>query len=342
MRIPTGGRPVEELGEFDLIEQLGRVLSPKAGSPVTLGIGDDAALWQPRPGRQQVATTDLLVEYVDFRLEWLEWEDLGYKALAVNLSDLAAMGAWPRLALVSLGLRGIERDREIIELYRGMDELARRERVDIAGGDVSKSDTVFISVTAIGDVPLNQRVLTRSGAHVGDVLAVTGPLGLAAAGLRVMQQSIPWVDGSPAMRRAQLRPVPRLREGRLLARLGASAAMDLSDGLLGDLPKLCAASDVSALVDAVRLPIPSAVRWAFPDWLDLALRGGEDFELLFTAPRDVYVKIERAFPRRGLRPPVRIGEIVPRGSDGPEVLLKQPSGVTEAAMPGAFTHFGTG
>lgn len=340
MRIPTGGRPIEELGEFELIEQLGQALGSRPGSPVTLGIGDDAAVWQPRPGRAQVATTDVLVEYQDFQLPWLEWEDLGYKALAINLSDLAAMGAWPRLALVSLGLRGNERDREIIELYRGMEELALREGVDIAGGDLSKSDTVFLSVTAIGDVPVNQRLLRRSGAHVGDVLAVTGPLGLAAAGLRVLQQGIPWVEGSPAMRRALLRPTPRLREGRLLARLGASAAMDLSDGLLGDLPKLCAASDVSAKIDVVRLPIPSAIRWAFPDWLDLALRGGEDFELLFTAPREVYVKIERAFQRKGLHPPARIGEIVPPGSDGPEVLLKQPSGVTEAAMPGAFTHFG--
>ena len=340
MRIPTGGTPIEELGEFDLIQQLDRAISPKEWSPVTLGIGDDAAVWRPRPGRSLVATTDVLVENVDFKREWLEWEDLGYKALVVNLSDIAAMGAWPRIALVTLGLRGTERDREMIQLYQGMDELARRCRVDVVGGDVSKSATIFISVTAIGDVPVHQQVLTRSGARVGDVLAVTGSLGLAAAGLRVLRQELGWIDGVPAMRQAQLRPAPRLREGRLLARLGASAAIDLSDGLLGDLPKLCEASDVSATVDVVRLPVPSSIRWSFPDWLDLALRGGEDFELLFTAPKDVYYRIERLFQRVGLRAPVRIGEIAPPGVNGPEVLLRQPSGLTEPALPGAFTHFG--
>ena len=340
MSVATGGTPIDELGEFDLIEQIGRVVHTGRGSGVSLGIGDDAAVWAPRPNRVQLASTDVIVQGYDFQRRWATYEEIGYKALAVNLSDMGAMGATPRIALVTLGMRGGERDSEIIRLYEGMEELARRYRLEIAGGDVTRAQSMFVSVTVIGDALAGRPLLSRHRAEVGDVLAVTGPLGLAAAGLRVFEQDLEWVDGSPAMKRALLKPVPRVTEGRLLAWAGAHAAIDLSDGLLGDLPKICVASGVSAEVDVVRLPVPSAIRWAFPDWLDLATRGGEDFELLFTAPPEVFERATRAYQRIGLRPPVRIGQITEAGADGPQVMLRQPSGKREPAEAGAFVHFG--
>lgn len=340
MSVATGGTPVDELGEFKLIEQLSRVVPAVGGSAVAVGIGDDAAVWRPRPGRVQVASTDVIVQGYDFRQRWFSYREIGHKALAVNLSDFGAMGATPRLALVTIGLRGSERDQDIVQLYDGMSELARRYKIEIAGGDVTRANAIFINITVIGDAPAGRPLLLRGGARVGDVLGVTGPLGLAAAGLRVFEQELNWLDGSPAMKRRFLTPEPRVVEGRMLARAGAHAAIDLSDGLLGDLPKLCAASQVSAIVDVVRLPVPSAVRWAFPDWLDLATRGGEDFELLFAAPPEAWSRIERAFRRVSLPLPVRVGEIVAAGEDGPQVTLRQPSGQLEPVEAGAFVHFG--
>jgi thiamine-monophosphate kinase len=183
-------------------------------------------------------------------------------------------------------------------------------------------------------------MLKRSAAQVGDVVAVTGPLGLAAAGLRTYQHDLRTLDGRPTMRDRFDRPVPRLREGRLLLRCGVRAAIDLSDGLYGDLPKICAASNVSALVDAVKIPIPSAIRWAFTDWFDLAVRGGEDYELLFTASPAVFHRACVAFRRLGLAEPIRIGTIEQPDADGPELKLRNPTGRIEIVEPGGFAHFG--
>jgi thiamine-monophosphate kinase len=183
-------------------------------------------------------------------------------------------------------------------------------------------------------------LLKRSAAQVGDIIAVTGPLGLAAAGLRTYEFDLRTLDGRPAMRAHFDRPVPRVREGRVLLRSGVRAAIDISDGLYGDLPKICAASNVSALVDAVKVPVPSSVRWAFTDWFDLAVRGGEDYELLFTANPTVFHRACRAFRRLGMPEPIRIGTIEEPGVDGPELKLRKPNGLIEVVEPGGFVHFG--
>jgi thiamine-monophosphate kinase len=289
-----------------------------------------------------VVTTDMLVENVDFRVAWIDFRDLGYKALAVNLSDIAAMGAVPRIALVSLGLRGDERDREVIEFYQGMNALAREYRTVIAGGDFSDSPQgIVISLTLIGESSWpGAPLLTRSAAKAGDLIAVTGPLGLAAAGLRTYQHDLAELDGAPAMRARFNRPTPRVKEGRLLLRAGVRAAIDISDGLFGDLPKLCEASRVSALVDATTIPVPSAVRWAFTDWFDLATRGGEDFELLFTASPAIFDRVSRNFRRARLEEPLSIGVIQAAGDDGPELKLRKQNGLIETVEPGGFVHFG--
>ena len=341
MAMPSSGTAIREVGEFPLIEMLERVVRDRSGGRVPLGIGDDAAVWTPRTGRRVVVTTDLMVEHVHFRLDWVDWETLGHKALAVNLSDIAAMGARPAVAVVGLGLHGYEKDREVADLYRGMDRLGARHGLTIVGGDVSSSPAALvIAVTVLGEAPRSGPLMTRAAARPGDVVAVTGPLGLAAAGLRVLERQLLTLDGEPVMREAFNRPEPRVREGRLLRRLGVCAAMDLSDGLLGDLPKICSASGVSAVIDMLRVPIPNAIRWAFDDWFDMAMRGGEDYELLFTAPAPVFSRAILAFRRVGLRAPIAIGEIVEAGPDGPSLRVRGASGRVRDIAPGAFSHFG--
>lgn len=343
MRVPSGGRLVSDVGEFPLIDIIDAVVGGSNPPRLRLGIGDDAAVWTPRPGHELVITTDVLLQGVHFRLEWIEeWQSLGHKALAVNLSDIAAMGATPKLAVVGIGVQGSQRDREIADLFRGMQALARRSGVVLAGGDVTSSASgLVLSVTVVGEHSARGRpLMTRAEARPGDLIGVTGPLGMAAAGLRVLHWQHLTMDGSPAMRQAYHWPQPRLREGQILRRAGVRAAMDLSDGLLGDLPKICEASHVSAIIDASRLPIPNAIRWSFPDWFDLALRGGDDYELLFAAPRPVFERAAEALARAGLRRPRCIGEIVAAGADGPEVRMREATGKVTDVAPGAFSHFG--
>lgn len=343
MRVAASGRLVREVGEFALIDQIARIASGAAPRRLKIGISDDAAAWRPLAGHDVVITTDVLMERVHFRLDWTDWASLGYKALAVNLSDIAAMGARPRLAFIDLGLRGSERDQEVLDFYRSARRLGQRFGLVIAGGDTSRAPNgVVIAVTVVGDVPRDGRpLLTRAAARPGDVIAVTGPLGLAAAGLRVLERGLKTLDGSPAMQAAYHRPQPRVWEGLLLRRCGVRAAMDLSDGLLGDLPKICERSGVSAIIETYRLPVPNAIKWGFPDWRDLALRGGEDYELLFTAPPQVFERVCHVFRRARLRPPVSIGQVVEAGAEGPQVKLRDLLGKLEVVAPGGYTHFKT-
>src|ERR671910_1575045 len=326
----TDERRVRDVGEFGLIELLAASLPAEVqiATSLRVGIGDDAAVWQPFPGEDVVVTTDSLVEDVHFRRDWTDWESLGHKALAVNVSDLAAMGAIPKIAVISLGLDGEERIGDLQALYSGLGALARRLRMTIAGGDIVRSPQgLILHVTAIGETS-GQRVLTRSGANVGDLIGVTRTLGASAAGLRLLG-----LDPRDARRRAatanllieaHLRPEPRVALGAALLELGATSAMDLSDGLLGDLPKILAASGVDARLDEETIPVAAAVRALFPDeWLDLALRGGEDYELLFTAPRRTWDAINGAVREAGGTVTV-IGEVLARGSGPPSIELVGP------------------
>ena len=341
----TDDRRVRDVGEFGLIELLAASLPAevRTATDLRLGIGDDAAVWQPTPGEQIVVTTDSLVESVHFRRDWTDWESLGHKTLAVNVSDLAAMGATPKLAVISLGLDGGERIDDLQALYSGLGVLARRVGMTIAGGDIVRSPRgLILHVTAIGETR-GQRVLTRSGANAGDLIGVTGTLGASAAGLGLLG-----LDADDARRRAatadqligaHLRPEPRVALGAALLELGATSAMDLSDGLLGDLPKILAASGVDARLDEETIPVAAAVRALFPDdWVDLALRGGEDYELLFTAPRRSWDAIERAAREAG-GTVTAIGEVVARGSGPPNIELVSRDGTRRTAPAGAYDHF---
>lgn len=262
-------------GEFALIDRFTRAL-PLAGEGVLVGVGDDAAVLRPPPGEDLVATVDAVVEGVHFDARFAP-ADVGWKALAVNLSDLAAMGARPLWALVALALpRGTPAAR-IAGIARGLAACARRHHLAVAGGNVSRASELSLTVTVVGAVETGA-ALTRAGASAGDLLAVSGTLGDAALGL---------LQGAPAaLARRQRRPVPRLALGAALAGV-ASAAIDLSDGLVQDLGHLCDASGTGALLDAAALPRSAAYRRAVAGRADPyapALGGGEDYELLVAIP----------------------------------------------------------
>jgi len=341
-------RRVRDVGEFRLIELLVASLPAdvRAGSDLELGIGDDAAVWQPAPGERVVVTTDSLIEDVHFRRDWTDWESLGHKSLAVNISDLAAMGAIPKLAVISLGLDGSERVGDLQAFYKGLGALAQRHHMAIAGGDIVRSpQTLVIHVTALGE-SCGRRVLTRSGANVGDLIGVTGTLGASAAGLRLLG-----LDAADPRRRAatsdrlietHLKPEPRVALGATLLEHGATSAMDLSDGLLGDLPRILGASGVAARVDEAAIPVAAAVRALFPDeWVEMALRGGEDYELLFTTPRHRWDAIEAAVRKMAGSVTV-IGEITNGGADPQGIELVGRDGARHTVSSGAFDHFGAG
>jgi thiamine-monophosphate kinase len=229
-------------------------------------------------------------------------------------------------------------------LYRGMGDLARRFDVMIAGGDIVRSPrSLAFHVAAIGETR-GGRVLTRSGARPGDRIGVSGTLGAAGAGLRLLD--LPGHDPrrtaatADLLLAAHVRPEPRVALGAALLTAGATAAMDLSDGLMGDLPKILAASGVSARLDLRRIPVLAAVRALFPDdWLELALRGGEDYELLFTAPAEKWTTLSEAAQRSGdaVTP---IGEIVAGNRDEPEIWVLDFDGETRSLAAGAYDHFG--
>lgn len=289
-----------DFGEFNLIDQLAKVVRkdshPSAASwqNLVLGIGDDAAVWKNESGHT-VATTDCLIEGIHFTRENTDWHDLGWKALAVNLSDLAAMGSHPRYALVTLGLPGKTRADDILHLYTGMGELAGKYETAIVGGNVSTAPVVFISITVTGQS--NRHFLTRSAASPGEVIAVTGSLGGAAGGLRFLSAPHDYDSSGKTLCEYWLKPHPRLEVGALLATEGVRCAIDISDGLAADLGHICKQSQVGATVEVSQVPQPPALAPLFgAEALTLALSGGEDYELLFTAPAKTVERIAAKAP----------------------------------------------
>jgi thiamine-monophosphate kinase len=300
---------VSETGEFGLIEILKRLVEENrnpeqpAWKNLTAGIGDDAAAWN-NSGETTLITTDCLVQDVHFRLGQVEWNSLGWKALAVNLSDIAAMGGKAEYAVVTLGIPGDIMVEDIVGLYKGMLELGNQFGVVIAGGDITSSKTLFISMTVTGSA--GKQILKRSAARPGDLVAITGYTGAAAAGFRLISGETAPSPGDAPLRQAFLRPFPRLAEGAAILNAGGRCAIDISDGLLADLGHICRASNVAARINIELAPVHPAARKAFPEEaLDMALGGGEDYELLFTAGADV---IEEVKNKTGV-PVTVIGEI---------------------------------
>jgi thiamine-monophosphate kinase len=294
----------------------------------------------PERGALQVLTTDMLVEGVHFDRRWSSLADIGYKALAVNLSDLAAMGAAPTLALLSLALPEWAAIEDVDALLDGFLELSGRERVALAGGNLSRSPgPLVVDVTAVGHVR-PRRVLTRGGGKPGDALYLTGAIGGAAAGLDRLRSGAvtPAGGGADETVRRHQRPEPRVRIGSLLGRnRAASACMDLSDGLADAVRQLAEASGTGAVVDVGALPIdPAAAMWfqsRRPDVLEATLTGGDDFELLFAVPRKFRGRLRAVnLEARGV-PITRIGELTAE----PGLQLSR-DGVM-SPLPAGFSHF---
>ena len=292
---------ISELGEFGLIDLLAGMVDAAqdketaARQQLILGIGDDAAAWKS-DNSVQLATVDALVQDVHFTLETTTWEELGWKALAVNLSDIAAMGGLPRYALVSLALPGQTEVEDVTSLYRGMIKLAQQFRVAIVGGNMSSAPLIVINITVLGSAEGDKQMLTRSAARAGEKVAVTGDLGASAAGLEMLTKHLSFkAEAADSLRKAFLTPYPRVAEGRLLVEHGVRAAIDISDGLLSDLRHICQMSRVGARIEIDRIPVHPAVKANFGNKaLELALSGGEDYELLFTASAGVIDKVRAA------------------------------------------------
>ena len=337
---------LRSLGEDAWIARLARRLG-HAAPPPPEGIGDDAARLRPRAGRDLVWTTDLLVEDVHFRRRWAPPRLLGRKALAVNLSDLGAMGAVPRAFLLALAAPDSLPVSWLDAFAAGLADTARRAGAYCAGGDTTASrDRLSIGVSAIGEVRRG-RLLTRRGARPGDGLWVSGPLGAAATGLRLLEagQTLdrPGPRGERAVRvralRAHLDPQPPLGLGPWLADRGrARAAIDLSDGLAIDLGRLCAASGVGAVIELTSVPVhPAARRLAAEvgaEPLELALEGGEEYALLFAVPRRRESELRHLPPNIGSRP-LRIGNVTAKG-----VRLRGEDGRERPLRPRGYRHFG--
>lgn len=312
---------VARLGELGLIRRLESTLKGQALPADVLGIGDDAAAFPP-PAGLVLATTDSLIEGYDFRLAQISWEDLGWKSLAVNISDIAAMGGVPQYALVSLGLPPSVEVEQVDALYHGMLEAGRAYNVAILGGDLSGAPQVGITVMLLGTQPEGwsgpDALLRRKAARPGQQIAVTGALGASAAGLRMLSRGDRFdPETERLLRSAHFRPVPRVAEGQALLRAGVRCGIDVSDGLLRDLGHICYASGVDAVVQADQVPVLDPVRRAYPQgWLELALAGGEDFELICAGTP---AALERA--QRDMRTPLTVvGHISGPGSGRVTVL----------------------
>lgn len=329
-----------DLGEFAFIDRIAPGCEQGDSARVVRGIGDDAAVVEV-PGGLLVLTTDMLIERVHFLRDTISPRQLGYKALAVNLSDIAAMGAVPHEALVSIAIPPTVSVEELDALYDGMKALAAKARVNLLGGDTTGSKLdLCLNVVVTGSAARDE-ILYRSGARAGDRIVVTGTLGDSAAGLAILldEPNLP-AEIERVLLEAHLAPELYLDEARLLARSGAAhAAIDLSDGLASDLGHICRASGVGAVLDLASIPLSDELRaycsTTGRDPMRLALAGGEDYRLLATVAADRVAELRSAIAEATDRPLFDIGEII----DGSTVQLRGGDGlVTPLAMTG-WDHF---
>jgi len=327
---------LSQLGEFGLIETI-RAATPK-GRGVRLGIGDDAA-WVEHPGRSSLITADLLIEGVHFDLRWTTLFDLGFKSLAVNLSDIAAMGGVPAYLILSLGIPADFDSKQIAEFYRGIGSLAAPSGVALIGGDTNLAEKFLISVCVLGHAPY--RPIPRSGARVGDDIYVTGQLGDAALALTFLKnkKSAKRPDLLTRLLERHHRPTPRLAIGARLARDRLATAMiDVSDGLMQDLGHICEASGVGAAIACDNIPVSQAYRaLSGRARMGYALTGGEDYELLFCAPPRQRQRIER-LARRTKVAITRIGRCVTAKE---KITVFSDSGRQVDVTAGGHDHFRT-
>ena len=330
---------VAQSGEQHVIRQLLRVL-PAPSARVVIGPGDDGAVVRLGRGAGWVITTDQLIENIHFRWAWSRADQLGYRAGAITLSDIGAMGGVPRYLLISLGVPPSTELQRLRGFYRGLRRMLTDSAVELIGGDTASAPVFHAAMTALGEIDPSLAV-SRAGARPRDLIMVTGHLGDAAAGLSILDRAhsrrsdrrrsvgtaVGRFRGAGRLVRRQLYPTPRLKAGHLLARHRlATSMLDLSDGLVMDLERLCRASRVSATIDSAQLPLSPALvdycRRAHLDPLRMALAGGDDYELLFTVRPASAARTIRLLRRIGL--PCRcIGQIDRASPTGRVTIRRQ-------------------
>ncbi len=353
---------IKDLGEFGVIDMLnamvvelrsGPDIGAELGFHLTVDTGDDTAAWQTGTG-VELFTTDTMVEGVHFTRTTTPWRDLGWKSMASNISDVASMGGLPLYALVTLGLPPETEMDDLKELYQGMLEINNEYGVAIIGGDMVRSPVVFITVGLTGVFPEQMvgqaagQPMLRSTANIGDLLAVTGYLGGSGGGLKLMLggESVSAMQSGHVtaetaeylaeyLKECHRRPHPAVVQGRVLAEAGVKTAMDISDGLADDAGKLLRSSGLAARIYAEKVPVHPDLKEAFPqDWLDLALHGGEDYQLLFAASPEIMDHVLPLLPR----PAAVVGEVV--AGDPGRITILDLQGQEVAAGSAGWDHFG--
>jgi thiamine-monophosphate kinase len=312
------------LPERQFIERLSRLAGKSENREIIRGIGDDCAILQVPPGLQVLVTTDLCIERVHFRREWHPADSVGHRCLARGLSDIAAMGGKPMACFLSVGVPATLPSKWVDQFLHGLLRLARQFQVSLAGGDTSSAPKITADILVLGAVPAGRAVL-RSGARPGDQIYVTGELGGAAA---ILKRLYVGAKIKPTRQSRHFYPVPRIEVGRRLREKNlVSAMIDMSDGLSVDLAHICQESGASALIEAAAIPVAKAAS------LDLALHGGDDYELLFTARRGAKIpaKID------GI-PITMIGQIMPR-SGRSQIRISYPLGRTKLLPAKGWQHF---
>jgi thiamine-monophosphate kinase len=327
---------LREIGEFGLINQIRKWIT--SSDPALIqGIGDDVAVIEME-SKVLLVTTDILIEDIHFNRSWIDPYSLGSKALAVNLSDIAAMGGIPKYFLISIGLPKNLPLSFISSFYRGLKKEAKRFRVELIGGDTSLSQKIVINICLLGE-GRKRDLLFRKGARVGDDLFVSGTLGDAALGLKILQEKKK-IKGAEGLIKKHLSPCPRVKMGQAIAKHHwATAMIDVSDGLLIDTSHLLQESGVGVQVWEDRILLSRLYqKWVHSfskDPFQFALSGGEDYELLFTAPIEMRKRISSL--SRSLKIPItRIGEILPK-KEGLHIIRKDGKDYSPSRL--GFEHF---
>lgn len=325
---------IEKIGEFGLIELIKRRIFSKDNS-VLVNIGDDAAVIEPSKDKLLIFTTDTLMEKVHFDLKYFTFEQIGWKAMVANLSDIAAMGGLPKFALVTIGLPVSISVENVISIYDGMNEVAKRYKCKIIGGDTFFSpEGIFISIALLGEVE-KEFLVKRRGARKGDLICVTGDLGEAQAGLEFLKK---YTRKKPALIKKHLTPFPRIREARTLVKnLKISSMIDISDGLSSELFHLTEENDLGAIIYETKIPISTNCTKA-GDLLKRspllwALSSGEEYELLFTIKKKELAKLEK------IKEKVKVSVIGEMLEKKEGIFLMERSGKKKKLRKTGFTHF---
>ncbi len=332
---------LKEIGEFGLIDKIKSLVNSPSENLI-VGIDDDAAAFKLSKDQVSLISSDALIEGIHFNLSYFTFYQLGWRAMAANLSDMAAMAGWPVYATVTLGLPEQLQVDSVIEMYQGMKDLADSYQVSIIGGDTTKSpDRIFISLTIVGQVDRNKLTL-RSGAQTGDSIFVTGKLGGSQSGLKILKsQNNQLKDKFVASVEKHLTPKPRIEEAKFLVdNFPVHAMIDISDGLASEINHICKRSKVGAIIHEGQIPLTPETKpvaeYFKNDPFKYVLNGGEDFELLFTVPQEMTAEIQNVFNQRFNLSCTKIGTI---RNNSKGIVLKRVNHIQSSIIERGFDHF---